>query len=78
MTGVSERALGTVAAGGVTAITGGITTTEWLAIIGAIVTVLGFLVQLWATYRRDQREQKLAEVAIRRAELTALNKDTAA
>lgn len=78
MTAVAERALGAVAAGGVTAITGGLTTTEWLAIIGAVVTVLGFLVQLWATYRRDQREQKLAELALRRAERAALDKDTAA
>ena len=46
-------------AGGGMVLYGGLSTTEWMAALGAICAVAGLIIQIWATWRKDQREQRL-------------------
>ena len=45
--------------GGGMVLYGGLSTTEWMAALGAICAVAGLIIQIWATWRKDQREQRL-------------------
>lgn len=47
--------------GGIVAIAGGLTTTEAMAIFGALMALASFVVNTWAVWRRDRREQKAFE-----------------
>jgi predicted histidine transporter YuiF (NhaC family) len=38
---------------------GGLSTTEWMAVLGGICAVVGLIIQLWSAYRKDQRDQQL-------------------
>lgn len=57
----------TTIAGGIVAALGGLSTTELMAVLGALVAIAGFVVNTWAVLRRDKREQQLAELAIKQA-----------
>lgn len=48
--------------GGSTAVVGGLTANEWLAIGGVVVAVLGFLTNLYFQHRRDLREERVAQL----------------
>lgn len=37
----------------------GLSWPEMAAVVGAVIAVLGFAVQVWAAVRRDRREQEL-------------------
>lgn len=51
--------------GGIVAVIGGLTATEMAAVIGALVAVGGFFVNLWAIVRRDRRETRLLNEQLR-------------
>lgn len=51
--------------GGIVALIGGLSTTEWMAVIGAALAIAGFAVNTWAVIRRDKREQKEFEARVR-------------
>ncbi|WP_315076971.1 hypothetical protein [Acinetobacter guillouiae] len=51
--------LATNLAGGSMVIYGGLSTTEWMAVVGGICAVVGLIIQLWSAYRKDQRDQQL-------------------
>ena len=54
----SSIATKTTNTGSLTAIVGGLTANEWLAIAGAVIAVLGFFTNLYFQDRRDRREQR--------------------
>lgn len=43
--------LATNLAGGSMVIYGGLSTTEWMAVVGGICAVVGLIIQLWSAYR---------------------------
>ncbi|MBJ9954528.1 hypothetical protein I5735_15980 [Acinetobacter baumannii] len=51
--------LATNLAGGSMVLYAGLSTTEWMAVVGGICAVVGLIIQLWAAYRKDQRDQQL-------------------
>lgn len=53
--------LATNLAGGGMVLYGGLSTTEWMAVLGAICAVAGLIIQIWAAWRKDQRDQRLHE-----------------
>lgn len=59
--------------GGASAFVFGLSASEFAAVIGAIVAVLGWLTQLYFNRKRDKREQ--ADRADRRAEFEARMED---
>ena len=70
--------------GGGAALAGGVTTTEWLAFGGFIVAVLGLVIQVIATNRKEARESREekrrqaehdAEMALHRLRMRDLEKD---
>lgn len=71
-------------AGGATAFAGGLTTTEWLALGGFIVAVVGLVIQVIATNRKEAREAReekrrqeehAAEMALHRLRMRELEKE---
>ena len=60
-TSTASYGFATNLAGGGMAIFGGLSMTEWMAILGGICALLGFIIQAVATYRKDQRDEKLYE-----------------
>lgn len=38
---------------------GGLSTTEWMAVVGGICAFAGLIIQLWSAYRKDQRDEEL-------------------
>lgn len=54
---VSSYATKTMGTGGATALAGGLTSNEYMAIAGVILAALGFLTNLWFQHRRDKREE---------------------
>lgn len=50
------------AAGGGAAVLGGLSANEWLAVIGAVVAVLGYLTSAYFQNRKDQREARAAQL----------------
>ena len=51
--------LATNLAGGGMVLYGGLSTTEWMAVLGGICAFAGLIIQIWAAWRKDQREQRL-------------------
>ena len=45
--------------GGGMVLYGGLSTTEWMAVLGGICAVVGVIIQLVAAYRKDQRDEEL-------------------
>jgi heme exporter protein D len=45
-------------AGSGTALIGGLAANEWLAVVGVLIAVLGFLTNLYFQHRRDKREER--------------------
>lgn len=58
-TSTATYGLATNVAGGTMALVGGLSTTEWMAVLGGVCAVLGFIVQAIAAYRKDQRDEEL-------------------
>ena len=54
--------------GGILAILGGLTTTEAMAVFGALMAFASFLVNTWFVWRRDRREQKALEQQLKERE----------
>lgn len=48
-------------AGGGMVLYGGLSTTEWMALLGGICAFVGLIIQIWAAWRKDQRDEKLYE-----------------
>ncbi|MCH7381190.1 hypothetical protein [Acinetobacter higginsii] len=46
-------------AGGGMVLYGGLSTTEWMAVLGGFCAVVGLIVQVVAAYRKDQRDEEL-------------------
>ncbi|WP_336152120.1 hypothetical protein [Acinetobacter sp. 99] len=46
-------------AGGGMVLYGGLSTTEWMAVLGGVCAVVGLIVQVVAAYRKDQRDEEL-------------------
>ncbi|EPG39999.1 hypothetical protein F910_01143 [Acinetobacter baumannii NIPH 410] len=38
---------------------GGLSTTEWMAVLGGVCAVVGLIIQAIAAYRKDQRDEEL-------------------
>lgn len=53
--------------GGLIATFGGLSATEMAAVAGAVLAAAGFIVNTIALYRRDRREQKLADIMYKKA-----------
>lgn len=53
-------------AGGSAAVAGYFTTTEWLALGGFVIALLGFILQAISTYRKDQREEEEHALRVKR------------
>ncbi|MDI1223017.1 hypothetical protein [Acinetobacter sp.] len=51
--------LATNLAGGSMVLYAGLSTTEWMAVVGGICAVVGLIIQLWSAYRKDQRDLQL-------------------
>lgn len=58
-TSTATLGLATNIAGGGMVLVGGLSTTEWMAVLGGVCTVLGFIVQAITAYRKDQRDEEL-------------------
>ncbi|XZW50962.1 hypothetical protein ACT4VW_01765 [Acinetobacter baumannii] len=58
-TSTATLGLATNIAGGGMVLVGGLSTTEWMAVLGGICAVLGLIIQLWSAYRKDQRDEEL-------------------
>ena len=41
------------------ALYGGLSTTEWMAVLGGICALVGLIIQAVAAYRKDQRDEEL-------------------
>lgn len=54
--------------GGIVALIGGLSTAEQLAAIGVLITLAGFIVNTWYVWRKDRREQRLFESALKDGE----------
>lgn len=54
--------------GGFVALIGGLSTAEQLAAIGVLITLAGFIVNTWYVWRKDRREQRLFESALKEGE----------
>lgn len=48
-------------AGGGMVLYGGLSTTEWMALLGGICAFVGLIIQAVAAYRKDRRDEKLYE-----------------
>ncbi|MFV5384124.1 hypothetical protein [Acinetobacter junii] len=46
-------------AGGGMVLYGGLSTTEWMAVLGGICALVGLIIQAVAAYRKDQRDEEL-------------------
>lgn len=51
--------LATNLAGGGMVLYGGLSTTEWMAVLGGICALVGLIIQAVAAYRKDQRDEEL-------------------
>lgn len=58
-TSTATLGLATNIAGGGMVLVGGLSTTEWMAVLGGVCAVLGFIVQAITAYRKDQRDEEL-------------------
>jgi hypothetical protein len=58
-TSTATYGLVTNLAGGGMVLYGGLSTTEWMAVVGGICAFAGLIIQLWSTYRKDQRDEEL-------------------
>lgn len=56
----------TTVVGGLVALIGGLSTAEQMAIIGVFIAFAGFVVNTWYIWRKDRREQRQHEAAMRR------------
>ncbi|MFV5349046.1 hypothetical protein VXO87_00490 [Acinetobacter baumannii] len=58
-TSTATYGLATNVAGGTMALVGGLSTTEWMAVVGGICALAGLIIQVWSAYRKDQRDEEL-------------------
>ncbi len=58
-TSTATYGLATNVAGGTMALLGGLSTTEWMAVLGGICAVVGLVIQAISAYRKDQRDEEL-------------------
>lgn len=58
-TSTATYGLVTNIAGGGMVIVGGLSTMEWMAVLGGVCAVVGLIIQTIAAYRKDQRDEEL-------------------
>lgn len=58
-TSTATLGLATNIAGGGMVLVGGLSTTEWMAVLGGVCAVVGLIIQAVAAYRKDQRDEEL-------------------
>ncbi|EPG5847238.1 hypothetical protein LJN79_000313 [Acinetobacter baumannii] len=58
-TSTATLGLATNIAGGGMVLVGGLSTTEWMAVLGGVCAVVGLIIQAIAAYRKDQRDEEL-------------------
>ncbi|HEN9541216.1 TPA: hypothetical protein U9I79_003564 [Acinetobacter baumannii] len=58
-TSTATLGLATNIAGGGMVLVGGLSTTEWMAVLGGFCAVIGLIIQAIAAYRKDQRDEEL-------------------
>jgi len=58
-TSTATLGLATNIAGGGMVLVGGLSTTEWMAVLGGVCAVVGLIIQAVAAYRKDKRDEEL-------------------